>query len=87
VHRLEELDNVPSKATTKQRLCGTMRKVLGIEIDPDGDIFEGITAEQSEKLIETLKRYVRNAERKVKKKGVADGNKPEVSTARTTRAC
>ncbi len=68
IYRLEELDTAPSKSTPRERLCGVIRKVIGIEVDPDKDIFKGFSEEQGSAVIEELKRYVRTAERREKKK-------------------
>ena len=67
IYRLEELDTTPSKSTPRERLCGVIRKVLGIEVDPGKDIFKGFSVEQGSAVIEELKRYVRTAERREKR--------------------
>lgn len=67
IYRLEELDTTPSKSTPRDRLCGVIRKVLGIEVDPGRDIFKGFSEEQGSAVIEELKRYVRTVERREKR--------------------
>lgn len=67
IYRLEELDTTPSKSTPRDRLCGVIRKVFGIEVDPGRDIFKGFSEEQGSAVIEELKRYVRTAERREKR--------------------
>lgn len=66
IHRLAELDKVPSAASPRERLAGVIFKVLGVNPPPNGDLFEGLSEEQGSRIIETLKRYVRSAERKCK---------------------
>ncbi|MCM1334942.1 MAG: regulatory protein GemA [Bacteroides sp.] len=68
VYRLAELDTTPSKSPPRERLCGVIRKVVGIEVDPGEDIFKGFSEEQGSAVIEELKRYVRTAERREKRK-------------------
>ena len=69
-YRLQELS--PSSAKTKSRLAGVMAKVLGRKFDVDKNIFWGVSSDEANKVIETLKRYVRNEERKQKRKGKQD---------------
>lgn len=64
VHRLAELDPKHLAASPRERLAGAIFKVTGIIPKRDGDLFEGFSEEQASQLIETLKRYVRSAERK-----------------------
>lgn len=68
VYRLAELDETPSAATPKERLCGVMSKVLNVQPDITKDIFKGVTEEQGAHIIETLKRYVRTAERRAERR-------------------
>lgn len=63
IYRLEELDSSPSKATPGERMCGAIKKILGITADVR-DPFKWIDFDEGVKLIETLKRYVRSAERR-----------------------
>lgn len=58
----------PSEAKVKDRLCGIIQKELGIKVNPRSDIFKGFSERQGAKLIDAVKRYVRQAKRKV------DGN-------------
>lgn len=66
IYRLQELS--PSSAAPKSRLAGVMEKVLGRKFDVDKDIFYGVSSDEANKVIETLKRYVRNEERKQKRR-------------------
>lgn len=66
IHRLAELDKIPSAASPRERLAGVIFKATGISPKQDGDLFEGLSEEQGSRIIETLKRYVRSAERKFK---------------------
>jgi hypothetical protein len=66
-YELQGLDTEQSTATPKQRLAGVIHKTLDIPVDLRTDIFKGITFEQGDKVIEQLKRYVRNAKRKKSK--------------------
>ncbi len=53
-----------SEAKVKDRLCGIIQKELGIEVNPRTDIFKGFSERQGAKLIDAIKRYVRQAKRK-----------------------
>ncbi|MCI8604922.1 MAG: hypothetical protein HFE79_12390 [Ruminiclostridium sp.] len=53
----------PSEAKVKDRLCGIIQKELGIEVNPRTDIFKGFSERQGAKLIDAIKRYVRQAKR------------------------
>ncbi len=61
----------PSTAKVKDRLCGIIQKELGIKVDPRTDIFKGFSERQGAKLIDAIKRYVRQA----KRKGAGSGRK------------
>lgn len=67
IYRLKELD-VASSATAGQRMVGAIRKVLSVEARVD-DPFKWVTFDQGAALIEQLKRYVRSAEARDKKRG------------------
>lgn len=54
----------PSDAKVKDRLCGIIHKELGIKVNPRTDIFKGFSERQGAKLIDAIKRYVRQAKRK-----------------------
>lgn len=69
IYRLQELDTKITGATAGERMCGAIKKILGVEAQVK-DPFRWITAEQAPTLIEQLKRYVRTAERQAKKAGV-----------------
>ena len=69
-YELQGLDKEVSTATAKQRLAGVMKKVLGVTVNQNGDIFKGLSFEQGEKIIEELKRYVRSGKRKNKVKDI-----------------
>ena len=66
IYRLSELDKEESAATVGERMAGAIRKILCIEARI-ADPFRWVTADQAEKLIEQLKRYVRSAERAQRK--------------------
>ncbi len=61
----------PSDAKVKDRLCGVIQKELGIKVNPRTDIFKGFSERQGAKLIDAIKRYVRQA----KRKGSGNGHK------------
>lgn len=67
VYRLQELDTSPSKAAAGERMAGAIQKELGITTAAGKDIFKWVSFDDGSKLIEKLKRYVRSAERRVKK--------------------
>lgn len=67
-HRLEELDEKSPPVPADFRLAGAVRKVLNITA-PDEDPLKWVHFEDGMKLIESLKRYVRSAERRAVKKG------------------
>ncbi len=54
----------PSQAKVKDRLCGIIQKELGLKVNPQSDIFRGFSERQGARLIDALKRYVRQAKRK-----------------------
>jgi len=59
----------PSDAKVKDRLCGVIQKELGIKVNPRRDIFKGFSERQGAKLIDAIKRYVRQAKRKAEGNG------------------
>lgn len=61
----------PSDAKVKDRLCGIISKELGVKVNPRSDIFKGFSERQGAKLIDAIKRYVRQA----KRKGAENGHK------------
>ena len=54
----------PSAVTVKERLCGIIKKELGITVNPKYDIFKGFSERQGAELIDTIKRYVRAEKRR-----------------------
>lgn len=67
----ELADLSPSEAKVKDRLCGIIQKELGLKVNPRTDIFKGFSERQGAKLIDAVKRYVRQA----KRKGEGNGRK------------
>lgn len=69
IYRLMELDRQPklhedgSTYTPAERLCGAVKKELAITAPPT-DPLRFVSFERGEKLIESLKRYVRSAEKR-----------------------
>lgn len=61
----------PSQAKVKDRLCGIIQKELELKVNPRSDIFRGFSERQGARLIDALKRYVRQA----KRKGEGNGRK------------
>lgn len=68
VYRLQELDTAPNKATVAERMCGAIKKELGITAVPGANIFKWVSFEDGSNLIEKLKRYVRSAERRLERR-------------------
>lgn len=68
IYRLSELE--PRKATEGERMCGAIKKILGVTAVPE-DPFKWVTFDQGRDLIEGLKRYVNTAERKAIREGRA----------------
>ena len=54
--------------TVGERMAGAIHKICGITAKPGKDIFRWVSFDEGTKLIEGLKRYVRSAERRAKKK-------------------
>ena len=71
MYRLAELS--PSDASPRDRLAGVVSAVIGRELTPKSDIFSGLSGQDGNNIIETLKNYIRNEERK-KKRGERNGN-------------
>lgn len=69
IYRLCELE--PTAASPVERLIGAIKKILNTSASKS-EPFYWVKSKDAEKLIETLKQYVRNAERKTTKK-VGDG--------------
>lgn len=63
MYSLEKLDEKPSTAKLGERLCGIIKKELHIDALPKIP-FEWLTYQQGVKLIEILKKYVANAQRR-----------------------
>lgn len=68
IYRLAELE--PRKATEGERMCGAIKKILGVTAIPSAP-FKWVTFDQGRDLIEGLKRYVESAERKAIREGRA----------------
>lgn len=63
MYQLEELDAEPSSAKLGDRLCGIIKKELHIDCTSKQP-FRWLTFEQGSNLIEKLKKYVANAQRR-----------------------
>lgn len=66
IYQLIALDEEPSTATPRERLCGVVTKVTGKSINISRDIFDGFTEAEGSAVIEEIKRYIRTARRKKK---------------------
>lgn len=66
IYQLIALDEEPSAATPRERLCGVITKITGKSIDTSRDIFDGFTEADGSVVIEEIKRYIRTARRKKK---------------------
>lgn len=71
MYQLEELDDKPSTARLGDRLCGIIRKELHIDCVAKQP-FRWLTYQQGVKLIEILKKYVANRQRRKAGAGKAD---------------
>ena len=71
MYQLETLDEKPSSARLGDRLCGIIRKELSVDCVAKQP-FRWLTYQQGVKLIEILKKYVANAQRR--KDGVGTAN-------------
>ena len=63
MYQLEKLDEKPSAARLGDRLCGIIRKEIHIDCIARQP-FRWLTYQQGVKLIEILKKYVANAQRR-----------------------
>ena len=63
MYELKKFDSKPSSATLGERLCGIIKRELGIDAVPEKP-FIWITYQKGSVLIERLKKYVYNAERR-----------------------
>ncbi len=63
MYQLEELDDKPSSAKLGDRLCGIIKKELHID-SVSKQPFRWLTYQQGTKLIEVLKNYVTNTQRR-----------------------
>lgn len=63
MYELAKYDREPAAITLGQRLCGVIKKELGIDASEKAP-FRWLTYQQGSKLIEALKRYVSSAARK-----------------------
>lgn len=68
IYRLAELN--PRDASPGERMCGAIKKILGVTADPK-DPFKWVSFDEGRDLIEGLKRYVLSAERKAIREGRA----------------
>lgn len=63
MYELQMLDKKPSSAPLEKRLCGIIKRELQIDC-PTKQPFRWLTYQQGSKLIEKLKKYVANAQRR-----------------------
>lgn len=63
MYELKKLDVKKSKKTLGERLCGIIKKEIGVDAIPEKPMV-WLTYEQGSKLIEAIKRYIRSAERR-----------------------
>lgn len=63
MYELQRCDTAPSTATLGERLCGIIKKELKVDAVP-AQPFAWVEFQACNKLIEVLKRYVANAEKK-----------------------
>lgn len=68
MYQLQKADTTPSIASLGERLSGIINKQFGIDATEKSPM-KWLTTEQGNKLIETIKRYIRSAEGRVKKPG------------------
>ncbi len=67
---LEKWDRKPGKAGHRERLCGAIKHILGMDAAP-GDPFRWLTMAQGIRLINGLKQYAEHAEKKALREGGA----------------
>ena len=70
IGELEKWDKEPSKASHRERLCGAIKKILGMDAFPS-DPFRMLNMQQGIKLINGLKQYAEHAEKKALREGGA----------------
>lgn len=63
MYRLRDLDETPSSTNVGTRLCGIIRRQLGISATPK-DPFRWLDYQQGNRLIEHIKFYIKSAERR-----------------------
>ena len=63
MYQLERLDREPVETPLGERLCGVIKKELKVDASPEKP-FAWLSQKSANKLIEVLKAYVRNAEKK-----------------------
>ena len=75
MYRLQELDEKPrlhengTPVTPGERMAGAIRTILDNNMaKPGKEIFDRVHFDEGERLIEGLKRYVKSAERKAKRR-------------------
>lgn len=61
MYRLRDLDEAPSKVSVGTRLCGIIRKELGVSAAPKAP-FRWLDYQQGNRLIEHIKFYIKTAE-------------------------
>lgn len=66
-YRLKELDTRSPDTPVNERLAGAVQKILGITAPPDNPLV-WVNFKNGSRLIEGMKRYVRSAEKKARKK-------------------
>lgn len=62
IYRLIALDEEPSAATPRERLCGVVSKVVGYHVNMSQDLFKDLSQAQGTAVIEELKRYIKTAQ-------------------------
>ena len=69
MYELAALDEAPPESTVRERLTGVICKVTGKSVNSSDNIFKGLTEAQGAAVIEELKRYIRTARKRRKRKG------------------
>ena len=65
IYKLQELE--PSNASPADRMSGAVKKILGVYINTNNKTpFRMVSVDEGRKLIDTLKKYVASAEKKVR---------------------
>lgn len=66
MYELKKFDRKKSETPLGERLCGIVKKATGVDALPEKPMI-WLTYEQGSELIETIKRYIRSAERRAMK--------------------